>query len=519
MSFLKKEIIFFTTLFFIYGKAYTQQLNNSLEFINSQELNLKVQKFEKPVHSIFKPVLQSKIQIKTTIDSTKRSWFYRKLFLEDFTILNKKDISIKVNPLLNIKLTKDLDEGEKFYINTRGIEFKGDIGKKFSFYSSFYENQSKFETYINNFVKKHIVVPGQGAPKFSREGTFDYSRAEGYISFSPNTNLNFQLGHSKHFIGEGYRSLLLSDNSFSYPFLKSTFSFGKFQYVVLWSQYQSFSIAYYNYHYRKYSSINYLSYIIKPGFEISLFESVIYPANTKVEDKFDLNYFNPLILFRSLQYELNSEQNVMLGLNAKIKTSKFSQLSLQFAVDDTDFEFIEESKYGFQVAIKYFDLFHNNLKNHKLFVHGEYNQIANYTYSYKNTLQNYTNYNQEIAHPSGSGLKEIIGILNYKFKRIGLDIKFNQIINSADTTNTNFGSNTFLPDNNNEKEFDIAKNMKTTIQHIDLSLKYIINPVTNLQVFVAIKNRKYKNEIEDTDNLFFSFGIRTKLNNYYFDGF
>jgi len=508
-------------------KIYSQQLNNILEFHNSQKLNLKinsvdiandVQKSNKNIHSIFKPILQSKILLEYKKDSIRRNWFVRKLFLEDFAIIDKKDILLKVNPLLNLKLSKDLNEEINFYTNTRGVEFKGNIGQKFSFYSRFYENQSKFEPFITDFVNKRLVVPGQGAPKFSREGTFDYSSAEGYISFSLNQKFNFQLGHSKHFIGEGYRSLLLSDNSFSYPFVKSTLNFGKFQYIMLWSQYQSFSVAYYNYHYRKYSSINYLSYIIKPGFEISLFESVIWPANTKTEDKFNYNFFNPIILFRSLQYEFNSEQNVMLGLNSKIKISKFSQIFAQFAIDDTDFEYLSESKYAFQIAFKYFDLFHNNLKNHNLFLHIEYNQIANYTYSHKNTLQNYTHYNQEIAHPAGSGLKEIIGILSYNFKKIGLDIKYNQIINSLDTANTNFGSNIFLPDNSNQNEFEIAKNIKTTIQHIDLSLKYIINPVTNLQVFISIKNRKYQNRIESTDNLFFSFGIKTNLNNYYFDG-
>lgn len=515
---LKKILVsILVSILFINFKIYSQQLNNQLEFFHSQQIGFEIQKSKENKHSIFKPTIQSNIFIKNTKDSIKRNWFVRKLFYEDFSILNKKDIVLKVNPLLNLKLSKNLDTEMLSYTNTRGIEFKGDIGTNFSFYSSFYENQSKFEPFVYNFIEKRKVVPGQGAPKFSRDSIFDYSRVEGYLSYSVDNKINFQLGHSKHFIGEGYRSLLLSDNSFSYPFIRTSFTFNKFQYVMLWSQYQSFSTAYYFYHHRKYSSINYLSYIIKQGFEISLFESVIWPANTIDKNKFNLNFFNPLILFRSLQYEFNSEQNIMLGLNAKIKTSKFSQLSTQFAVDNIDFEFLNESKYAFQFALKYFDVFHNKLNNHKLFLHVEYNQIANYTYTYQNAYQNYSNYNQELTHPAGAGLKEYIGIFSYNYKRIILNIKYNKITNSSDFYNTNFGSNIFLPDNSTIKQYEIAKNFKTTVQNIDLSIRYTINHVTNLQLFVGIKNRKFQNEIEKNDNLFLNFGIISNLNNYYFD--
>ena len=46
--------------------------------------------------------------------------------------------------------------------------------------------------------------------------------ASGYISFMPHRAVNLQFGTGKHFIGEGYRSLLLSDNSFNYPYLRAT---------------------------------------------------------------------------------------------------------------------------------------------------------------------------------------------------------------------------------------------------------------------------------------------------------
>ncbi|MBN1253553.1 MAG: hypothetical protein JXR51_06065 [Bacteroidales bacterium] len=520
MAYSKKKTLIILIIFLLIKlNTFSQQLNYNLENSNFQNLNFNIQNSEKIILSGFKPIIQLDLSLELKTDSliSSKNWFYRKLFLEDFVIIESNNFNFKINPILNLELKKDLKSKENYFINTRGIEFKGDIGKNFSFYSSFYENQAKYEPYITDIIRQSLVVPGQGAAKFSENNKLDFSRVEAYISYSPNSNFNFQAGHSKHFIGEGYRSLLLSDNAFIYPFIKISSTFGKFKYIVLWSQYQSFTTAYYNYHYRKYSAINYLSYVLKPGFEISIFENIIWPSNTNSDTNFDLNFFNPILFFKSVQYELNNEKNVLIGLNSKIKTSKFSQLYTQLAIDDADIEKLNESKYAFQFGFKYFDLFHNNFKNQTLFLNAEYNQIANYTYAYENSAQNYSNYNQAIAHPAGAGLKEIVGILNYNFKKFGFDIKFNQIIKSSDTTNTNFGSNIFLSDNNIIKNHEIAKNLKTTIQNLNFTFKYIINPISNLQIFASLYKRTYKNELENTYNLFYSFGIRTNINNYYYD--
>ena len=43
-------------------------------------------------------------------------------------------------------------------------------------------------------------------------------RSSGFVSVEASDNFIVQFDHGKHFIGDGYRSLLLSDNSFNYPF-------------------------------------------------------------------------------------------------------------------------------------------------------------------------------------------------------------------------------------------------------------------------------------------------------------
>jgi hypothetical protein len=40
--------------------------------------------------------------------------------------------------------------------------------------------------------------------------------ATGYINHKPSKYFNLQLGHGQHFTGDGYRSLVLSDNTRSH---------------------------------------------------------------------------------------------------------------------------------------------------------------------------------------------------------------------------------------------------------------------------------------------------------------
>jgi hypothetical protein len=538
---MKSKVIlkFLIFIFFNFGIAnvFSQQLNYPLEFYYNQIINQRINSSKQIIHSAFKPhsvyrMLQ--LNISDSLDyknsrdrkkseSFKNKWVYRKIRTEDFIILQTPTFNLKINPLFNFEWKRDKNFDEKYFINTRGIEFKGDIGSKLSFYSAFYENQAGFEPYISSYIYKTLIVPGQGAAKLLNNNQFDFSRAEAYLSFSPNKYLNFQFGHSKHFIGDGYRSLILSDNSFSYPFFKTTLTFNKIQYVLLWSQYQSFSGAYYNYHKRKYNAISYFSWIPASGFEISLVESIIWPGNSiENNSNFNLNFFNPVILFRSLQYGLNDEKNILLGLNTRIKIYQFAQFFSQFVLDKTDSEIQAQNNYGFQIGIKHFDLFHNKLSNQKLFLHSEYNYIKPYTYTWNDEKQSFTHYNQSIAHPTGTGLKEILGTLRYQYKDLSVSIRGTYIISSIDSLNANFGSDIFKP---NSVEEGIISNIgnkpgqgiRNELVHINSELSFLINPATNMQMFLGLHFRKNMNYFSQTESLYFSFGIKTNLSNYYYD--
>ncbi len=166
-------------------------------------------------NSCFKPLIITPSH--PVIDKSK-NLAYRKYRKESLFIINDTadKFYLTIDPLFNFEAGVDAADtsGEKLYKNTRGLLVRGDINKNFVFESSFLETQSAFPQYIDDYIASTgsanlatAIVPGQGRSKLFRTNGYDYAMASGYISYSPSSFINIQLGHGKHFIGDGYRSL------------------------------------------------------------------------------------------------------------------------------------------------------------------------------------------------------------------------------------------------------------------------------------------------------------------------
>ena len=517
--------------------AKTQQLiplNNDLLMPINKEINKKEVLF----HSSLKPFLDSDLNRFFNYDSLvdysnrdftffskrKHQWFWRKLRKENLININAKNLQATADPFFNFEIGKEKN-GSSCYINTRGYVIKGKIGKHFAFNSSFYENQGVFPKYLSSFIDSNLVVPGQGKAKMFKSSGYDYSMASGVVSYSPFNCINFQFGTDKNFIGDGYRSLMLSDNAFNYPFLKITTNYKKLQYALLFSSLQDlrYKPAFESSYQKKYSSTYYLSYFIGKRIDVSLFESIMWQA---IDDKktkgLKLNYFNPIIGVQTLSTSLNSVDNSMLGLNLKIKLTNTISFYSQFVADNLSAFSGEKAtisnKYGFQFGFKYFDLF--NVK--QLYLQTEYNQVQPYTYAHKNSLQSYTHYNQTLTHPMGANFKEVVAILNYRWKDFSAEIKINYILFGADTGASHFGKDIFQSDNNaayyqNGTPVTLLEGISSKLLIADLRLCYLMNPKTNMNLILGYTYRKEASDLINTNTSYLYFGFRTSLTNFYYD--
>ena len=86
---------------------------------------------------------------------------------------------------------------------------------------------------------------------------------------------------------------------------------------------------------RKYSALHHLSLNVGKNLTLGIWENVIFDRQDSLEnDRFEVDYFNPLIFYRAVEHGLNSSDNVLLGMDWKWNfLSRFSFYG-QFVLDE-----------------------------------------------------------------------------------------------------------------------------------------------------------------------------------------
>lgn len=490
-------------------------------------------------HTAFRPFLSSTVNKYTHLDSclspSKREgkffsrWIGRKLFSEHFLDVQNEDYTLYLDPLFEFRgTTWSENSKDLYYINTRGIQAGGTLGKGFSFYTSFYESQGYFPGYMDSLIRATRIVPGGGRIKRFYSTAFDYSIASGYISYSLPRYFNFQFGHDKVFIGDGYRSLLLSDHPFNYPFLKITTSFWKINYTNLYTVMQDMKIPVpeEESYIKKYASIHYLSVNLTNRFSIGLMEAIIWKSDSVRNRSVDINYLNPVIFLRPVEFSLNSPDNALMGINLRYTLLNNHVLYGQVMLDEFKLSEVKAgkgwwaNKQAFQVGYKTFDLL--NVSGFNFLT--EFNYVRPYTYQHKSTLTAYSHNNTPLAHPLGANFYEWMAIINFKYRywfaeaktsivKIGYDqrVSGNQF--------TNYGQNVLQSYLNHPMEYGnkIGQGVTTNQVNTEIGIGYLMNPKTNFIIESGVVNRRVKKEAGTNSSNFYFIGIRTALNNRYFD--
>jgi hypothetical protein len=455
-------------------------------------------------------------------------WLGRKLFNEDLIGIKGDGFNLFINPIVDFSFGKDNNwQTQTPFVNTRGLRLTGNITPKFYYETEFYENQALFPRYVHDFIQYRKVIPGLGITKnFTKQENYDFSYARGSIAYQPNKFFNFRLGNGKHFWGDGYRSLLLSDNAPSYPYFQIMTTFWKIRYVNVWAQMlDNTRIGYDGTYARKYVSSHFLSYNITKRLNIGIFESAIYGDSIGTRG-LDVNYLNPIIFFRPVEYSLNSDAgNIVLGLNLKFKLTDKQSLYGQFLLDDINTQEIKRApgywglKYGYQLGLKSFHTFIPNLT-----LQTEYNWVRPYTYSHFQNLGNYGHYNQSLAHPLGGNFKESVTNIRYFYKRWFAEGRLMFATQGRDSLTKNFGSDIYQPNEARPSDFGISmlQGIKTKTMFTEFKTGFLVNPRTNLrlEVGIALRNLTPEKEVgtlKKQSTTFFSFGLKSDLNNVYYD--
>lgn len=439
-------------------------------------------------------------------------------------------ITIRVNPLFNFEMGKETSEGKNIWVNTRGIMMEGQIGKNFSFYADFHENQGVFANYLDEYIAERKVAPGQGRVKDFGENGYDFSQSTGYVSYNAGAHFNLQLGFGKNFIGDGYRSLMLSDNTYTYPYFKMTTTFGKVKYLLMISQFQHLDTLRRMDAYEvvqrfpaKYGAFHYLNWNIGKRVSIGIFESVIWAAQDEHGHRgLDMNYLVPIVFYRPIEYGLGSSDNMTMGANLKIilwpDVAFYSQYIMgEFKLDEI---FSGKkwwgNKQGFQFGLKSY----NFLGIQNFDVQAEYNQVRPYTYSHYSSINNYGHFNQELAHPLGANFREGITILRYRKGRWQMEMEGMYAMHGKDFDDeTSYGGDIYMDNMKRPGSHGhvIGQGLKTTIFNGYGEVSFLINPKNNMNLALGVRQRKFSNVLDSGTNTMMYFTLRTSLRNLYYD--
>ncbi len=476
---------------------------------------------------------------KERLEKDTETWAGRKLWNEHLVQIQGKDYWFTVDPILDLQVGKDTEaDFSSTYNNTRGFYVQGGLGEKFSFFASVFESQGRFADYVNRYSESlkafgpdPAIIPGRGIGKRFKTDSYDYPVAEGYLSYAPAKFINIQFGHGKNFIGDGYRSLLLSDVTSPHPFLKLNTKFWKIKYTNTWMWLRDMrpEVTEDGSFLTKYIANHYLSWNVSKRFNLGLFESVMWRDTN--DRGFDINYLNPVIFYRAIEFQTGQASgNAILGASAKYKWNDNINIYSQFILDEFSLNDVKagekswKNKFGYQIGVKYFNAF----KVDNLLLQFEYNRVRPFTYSHNTIVLNYANANQPMAHLWGANFSEAILIGRYRYKRWFADAKLVFGVRGLDfndgTDNFSYGGDIYR--NYNDRPFDtgveIGQGNKASIFNGNLQAGYIINTASNLKLFTDITVRNFNPDAITTstfksDTVWFNFGLRTDLFNWYFD--
>lgn len=337
----------------------------------------------------------------------------------DLIYYEDDNLDLHVNPVLQFSFGKTNDALGSTFVNSRGAEIRGRIDEKVAFYTMLTENQARYPEYVNNVRDSTLVVPYEGFWKQYATTGVDFFRAQGYVDFGFTKSISAQLGFGKHFVGNGVRSLILSDYSNNYPYLRINTTTKVFDYTNVFAELiagvrgGTFGLEGTGGFEKKYMAFHHLNMKIKPNLHIGLFESVMYGDSSgglKVE------YLNPIIFYRAVEQQNGSEDNALIGLDFKWNIKNRVSLYGQLVIDEMIIKEVLAkdgwwgNKQGFQLGAKYVDPF--GLEN--LIVQAEINRVRPYMYAHEDGFTSYSHYNLSLAHPLGANFTEYIGRANYR---------------------------------------------------------------------------------------------------------
>ncbi len=403
--------------------------------------------------------------------------------------LRSSHFNLTINPVFSSQITTQTgDASGVLFMLSYGAQINCSIANRWSVNLNIDRVQEQLPGFLNTYTRQMHAIPGIGY--YTGSGNYQYWNNTGYISYTLIKNhLDIAAGRGKNFVGDGLHSIFLSDNSAPSDFAKINTRIWKFNYenlfIALTPEYGNINQL----SSKSYMAIHDLSVNLTRWLNAGVFETIVFSR----PGSWEVDYLNPVVFYRYTERTNGSPDNALLGFTLKAVIAKHLQLYGQFMLDEfTQKQFFGghgywANKFGFQAGAKYFDAF--GVKN--LDLQAEANAVRPYTYAHSDTVINYTNYNQPLADPWGSGFIGVTGRLKYRIAdKWDLVANGSFYTRGADTANINFGNNPLLNYTTRNRNFGVPwiSGVRTNCLMVGVNLSYRLYHDLYLDLGGAMRN-------------------------------
>ena len=447
--------------------------------------------------------------------------------------LHQDSFKLALNPAIDLSLGSVSNEEAIF--NQYGVGFQLNSSmKRFTLGVTYLNYSTDLLSYQRKFIEQRKVYPSSGVVKGNSIASFNY--LESFLHYKSKKFFDFEIGYGRNFIGDGYRSLLLSDFGQASPYALLQASFWHIQYTTLFSLHQDINgVESSSELFRqKYTATHFLEWKIAPWIRLGVFESIVWAADDgQYHRGFDVNYLNPVIFYRPVEFSVGSSDNALLGANLAITPSMSQKFYFQLLFDEFLLSELRAdinqwrnpdqdirsgwwaNKYGIQAGWTGLNDFGIKGLSHLL----EFNLVRPYTYAHSNSTQAYSTFNQSLAHPLGANFHEFVGRLTYSREKVSFNFQYNNQLKGVSETGTNFGDNLELSNQDRDKEYEnyIGQGLASRVEIIDLSLSYLLKPEWDLSISLGHFSRNEVSAVATLEDNMTYLRLRTNLFNRYFD--
>lgn len=384
--------------------------------------------------------------------------------------------------------------------------------EKWNFFGGYTGVIQRGPSYLTALSVDRGVIAGVGRSIGLGDSLFFAHNPFGRVVFQANKYFQIETGFGKNFWGDGFRSLILSDNAASYPYLRAQIDVWRLRFNSL------YGAAWQN-EGTKFFAAHGISFNPGKKIQLTFFEMVVWQQRDSLNNRTtELHYLHPLVFYRPVEYAQGSADNVLLGTGFKWALSKKFELYGQFILDEFLLSQIRArngwwgNKFGGQLGFKWNKIIEG------LSVQCEGNCVRPFTYSHGSPLQSWSHLYQPLAHPLGANflegllrVKYAIGSWNHQltsvFALVGRDLDMD-----GDDETDNLGGNILRSYASPYRDFENKLLQGNRTERVFVEWQSAFQPENwkRLELFGRALLVAEKNQLDSNNEVFLQFGIRTR---------